>query len=442
MLEGKISKSIILFALPIFLGNLFQQLYNVVDSLVVGNVLGDTALAAVTSTGSLIFLMVGFIHGIFVGSGVTIANYFGAKNNNKLSVAVHTTLAFAFLTGLILTVAGVGLTPWALKMMAVPDNVFPQASEYLRIYFLGGIPIVLYNACVGIFQAVGDSKRPLYYLVSAALLNVVLDILFVSVFKLGVGGAAWATVLSQLLSAILAFVKLTRVDGVYKVDIKKIGFNIPMLKKLLRMGIPSGVQNSVVGFANVIVQSNINVFGSIAMAGSGSYTKLEGFAFLPITSFSLALTTFIGQNLGAKQFDRAKKGAKFGMISGVILSEVIGIIIFVFAPVLIRFFNDNPDVIATGTERARIISLFYLLLAFSHLISGVLRGAGKTKIPMIVMLMSWCIIRIAYITITLRFIPDIRVVFWAYPLTWTISSIAFIWYYKTSNIFNPDKRIA
>lgn len=435
MLEGKISKSIILFALPIFLGNLFQQLYNVVDSLVVGNVLGDTALAAVTSTGSLIFLMVGFIHGIFVGSGVTIANYFGAKNNKKLTAAVHTTLAFAFLTGLILTVAGVGLTPWALKMMAVPDNVFPAASEYLRIYFLGGIPIVLYNACVGIFQAVGDSKRPLYYLIAAAVLNVVLDILFVVFLNLGVGGAAWATVLSQLLSAVLAFFKLTRVDGVYKVDIKKIGFNIPMLKKLLRMGIPSGVQNSVVGFANVIVQSNINVFGSIAMAGSGSYTKLEGFAFLPITSFSLALTTYIGQNLGAKQYDRAKKGAGFGMISGVILSEVIGIVIFVFAPVFIRFFNDNPDVIATGTERARIISLFFFLLAFSHLISGVLRGAGRTKIPMIVMLMSWCIIRIAYITITLRFIPDIRVVYWAYPLTWTLSSIAFIWYYKTSNIF-------
>jgi len=435
VLEGKISKSIILFALPIFLGNLFQQLYNVVDSLVVGNVLGDTALAAVTSTGSLIFLMVGFIHGIFVGSGVTIANYFGAKNNKKLTTAVHTTLAFAFLTGLILTVAGVGLTPWALKMMAVPDNVFPAASEYLRIYFLGGIPIVLYNACVGIFQAVGDSKRPLYYLIAAAVLNVVLDMLFVVFLNLGVGGAAWATVLSQLLSAVLAFFKLTRVDGVYKVDIKKIGFNIPMLKKLLRMGIPSGVQNSVVGFANVIVQSNINVFGSIAMAGSGSYTKLEGFAFLPITSFSLALTTFIGQNLGAKQYDRAKKGAGFGMISGVILSEVIGIVIFVFAPVFIRFFNDNPDVIATGTERARIISLFFFLLAFSHLISGVLRGAGRTKIPMIVMLMSWCIIRIAYITITLRFIPDIRVVFWAYPLTWTLSSIAFIWYYKTSNIF-------
>ncbi|MFB0918594.1 MAG: MATE family efflux transporter [Clostridiaceae bacterium] len=435
MLEGKISKSIILFALPIFLGNLFQQLYNVVDSLVVGNVLGDTALAAVTSTGSLIFLMVGFIHGIFVGSGVTIANYFGAKNHKKLTTAVHTTLAFAFLTGLILTVVGVGLTPWALKMMAVPDNVFPAASEYLRIYFLGGIPIVLYNACVGIFQAVGDSKRPLYYLIAAAVLNVVLDILFVAFLNLGVGGAAWATVLSQLLSAVLAFFKLTRVDGVYKVDIKKIGFNIPMLKKLLRMGIPSGVQNSVVGFANVIVQSNINVFGSIAMAGSGSYTKLEGFAFLPITSFSLALTTFIGQNLGAKQYDRAKKGAGFGMISGVILSEVIGIVIFVFAPVFIRFFNDNPDVIATGTERARIISLFFFLLAFSHLISGVLRGAGRTKIPMIVMLMSWCIIRIAYITITLRFIPDIRVVFWAYPLTWTLSSIAFIWYFKTSNIF-------
>ena len=433
MTEGKISKSIVFFAFPIFLGNLFQQLYNVVDSLVVGNVLGKEDLAAVSSTGSIIFLIVGFVNGVFVGAGVTVARYFGAKNKEKVSVAVHTTIAFGFIAGIIVTILGVGLTPWLLRIMGTPNDVYADAVIYLRFYFFGGIGIVMYNACMGIFQAVGDSKHPLYYLIVAAIINIVLDILFVAVFDFGVGGAAIATVLSQFVSGILGFAKLTMVDGDHKLHIKKIKIDVPMLKQLLKMGLPTGVQNSVIAFANVIVQSNINGFGSIAMAGSGAYTKLEGFGFMPITSFSVALTTFIGQNLGAEKYDRVKKGARFGVIAGVSLAEIIGIIIWVFAPQLIRLFNSQPEVIQQGVTRARIICLFYFLLAFSHCISGILRGAGKTNIPMVVMLVSWCIIRIAYITIMVRIIPDIRVVFWAYPLTWLISSVAFLIYYKKSN---------
>ncbi|MBC8587783.1 MATE family efflux transporter [Paratissierella segnis] len=435
MIEGKISKSIILFALPILLGNLFQQLYNVVDSIVVGNVLGKEALAAVSSTGSLINLIVGLINGIFVGAGVIIARYYGAKNNKSLPKAVHTTIAFGFIAGIIVTAFGVIFTPWLLKLMGTPSDVFADSVTYLRIYFTGGIGIVMYNACVGIFQAIGDSKRPLYYLIVAAITNVVLDILFVAVFNFGVGGAAVATVISQFISAILGFIKLTKVDGDYKIYIKKIKIDGEMLKILMKMGLPTGIQNSIVAFANVIVQSNINQFGSIAMAGSGSYSKLEGFAFLPITSFSVALTTFIGQNLGAKQYDRAKQGARFGIIAGVSLAQIIGIIIWIFAPKLIGLFNSDPAVIEQGVIRARIICLFYFLLALSHCLSGILRGAGKTNIPMIVMLVSWCLIRIAYITIMVKIIPDIRVIFWAYPLTWFISSVAFLVYYK-KNINN------
>jgi putative MATE family efflux protein len=433
LIEGKISKSIILFALPILLGNLFQQLYNVVDSIVVGNVLGKEALAAVSSTGSLINLIVGLINGIFVGAGVIIARYYGAKNNKSLPKAVHTTIAFGFIAGIIVTAFGVIFTPWLLKLMGTPSDVFADSVTYLRIYFTGGIGIVMYNACVGIFQAIGDSKRPLYYLIVAAITNVVLDILFIAVFNFGVGGAAVATVISQFISAILGFIKLTKVDGDYKIYIKKI--KIEMLEILMKMGLPTGIQNSIVAFANVIVQSNINQFGSIAMAGSGSYSKLEGFAFLPITSFSVALTTFIGQNLGAKQYDRAKQGARFGIIAGVSLAQIIGIIIWIFAPKLIGLFNSDPAVIEQGVIRARIICLFYFLLALSHCLSGILRGAGKTNIPMIVMLVSWCLIRIAYITIMVKIIPDIRVIFWAYPLTWFISSVAFLVYYK-KNINN------
>lgn len=433
MTEGKISKSIVLFALPILLGNLFQQLYSVVDSIVVGKVIGKEALAAVSSTGSLIDLIIGLINGIFLGAGVVIARYYGARNKENISVAIHTTIAFGFIAGIIVTSLGVIFTPWLLRLMGTPDDVFANSVIYLRIYFIGGIGIVIYNACMGIFQALGDSKHPLYYLIVSAIINAILVILFVAVFNFGVGGAAAATVISQFVSAILGFIALTNANGNYKVDIKKIKIDGEMLKVLLKMGLPTGIQNSIVAFANVIVQSNINQFGSIAMAGSGSYTKLEGFAFLPITCFSVALATFIGQNLGAKQYDRAKQGARFGIIAGVSLTEIIGIIIWIFAPKLIGIFNSNPAVIEQGVIRAKIICLFYFLLALSHCLSGILRGAGKTNVPMIVMLVSWCLIRIAYITIMIKIIPDIRVVFWAYPLTWLISSVVFLIYYKKTD---------
>lgn len=429
MTEGKISKKIILFAMPIFLGNLFQQLYNVADSLVVGNFLGKDALAAVSSSGSLIFLIVGFINGIFVGAGVIISRYYGAKDFKELSVAVHTTIAFGLIAGIIVMVAGIGLTPWMLKLMGTPEDVLPNSILYFRLYFAGGIGIVMYNACMGIFQAMGDSRHPLYYLITSAIINVILDLLFVAVFDFGIAGAAIATVISLFVSAILGFLKLLRVDGEHRVQIKQIRIHRKMLVSLLKMGIPTGIQNSVIGFANVIVQSNINKFGSIAMAGCGSYSKLEGFAFLPITSFSVALTTFIGQNLGAKQYERARKGARFGIITGVLLAELVGIILWTLAPVLIRLFNKQPDVIEFGVLQTRTEALFFCLLALSHCLAGILRGAGKTKVPMIVMLIFWCAVRITYITITVRLIPNIQVVFWAYPLTWFLSSVTFLIYY-------------
>jgi putative MATE family efflux protein len=431
--EGKISKKIVLFAMPIFLGNLFQQLYNVADSLVVGNVLGKDALAAVSSSGSLIFLIVGFINGIFVGAGVVIASYFGAKDRKEVSNAVHTTIAFGIIAGIFVTVAGMALTPWMLKMMGTPEEVLPNSILYFRLYFAGGVGIVMYNTCMGIFQAIGDSRHPLYYLIISASINVVLDLLFVAVLGFGIEGAAIATVISQFVSAILSFIKLLRVDGVHRVSIKKIRIERLMLIKILKLGIPTGVQNSVIAFANVIVQSNINKFGSVAMAGCGSYSKLEGFAFLPITSFTVALTTFIGQNLGAKQIERAKKGARFGILTGVLLAESVGILLWIFAPVLVRFFNKQPEVIEFGVMQSRTEALFFCLLALSHCLAGILRGAGKSIIPMIVMLVCWCAIRITYITIMVRIIPDIRVIFWAYPLTWFLSSVIFFIYYKKAD---------
>jgi putative MATE family efflux protein len=301
------------------------------------------------------------------------------------------------------------------------------------LYFAGGIGIVMYNTCMGIFQAVGDSRHPLYYLIISSIVNVILEILFVAVLGFGIGGSAIATVIAQFVSAILGFVKLMRVDGVHRVHIRQIRIERKMLGRILKIGIPTGVQNSVIGFANVIVQSNINKFGSVAMAGCGSYFKLEGFVFLPITSFSVALTTFIGQNLGAKQYERAKKGSRFGILSGVLLSETVGILFWILAPVLIQCFNHQPEVIEFGVTQARTEALFYCLLALSHCLAGILRGAGKSTVPMIVMLVCWCAIRITYITIMVSIIPDIRVIFWAYPLTWTLSSIVFLIYYKKAD---------
>jgi putative MATE family efflux protein len=272
---------------------------------------------------------------------------------------------------------------------------------------------------------------------------VLLDLLFVAGFGMGVGGAALATIISQLIAGTLAFTKLTRVVGPHRVTVSHIGFDKEMLGKILRLGLPTGVQNSVIAFANVIVQANINAFGSIAMAGSGSYFKLEGFAFLPISSFCMALTTFIGQNLGAKKYDRAKRGARFGIFSGVLLAELVGLILYIFAPSLISLFNQNPDVIAVGVKQARTETLFYFLLALSHCFAGILRGAGKTSVPMYIMLACWCVIRIIYISIIVTLIPDIVVIFWAYPITWSLSTILFaVYYFRADWVHNFDRQAA
>lgn len=426
--EGSIWKGLLLFAFPLFLGNVFQQLYNTVDSLIVGNILGSNALAAVSSSGSLIFLLVGFFNGISVGSGVIISRYYGAKEYNKVQDAVHTNIAFGLVSGVLLTVIGVILTPQILRWMGTPSSVLPNSIIYFRIYFLGAIALVMYNNFTGTLQAVGDSKHPLYYLIISSITNVVLDLLFVAGFGMGVGGAALATVISQMLSAVLCLRRLMKYQTPYQVHIKKIHFDPCILKQIIRLGLPAGGQNSIISIANIVVQANINAFGVNAVAGCGAYSKLDGFGFLPITCMAMSLTTFIGQNLGAKQFERAKKGAKFGTICSLLTAELVGVTVYFLSPYLIGFFNSDPNVIAYGVAQAHVCTLFYCLLAFSHCAAGILRGAGKSLIPMLVMLLCWCVIRVSYITITVHFIPDIHVVFWAYPLTWTLSTIIFLFY--------------
>ena len=426
MTEGSISRKIICFAIPLFLGNLFQQLYNTVDSLIVGNYLGSNALAAVSSSGNLIFLMVGFINGIAMGAGVVIARYYGAKDRKNLEKAIHTTVAFGLAAGIALTAIGMFLAPKILVLMGTPSEVLPESITSFRTYFSGSIGVIMYNIFVGILQSVGDSRHPLIYLIISSCVNVVLDIFFISGLGMGVGAAAFATDISQFISAFLCLFHLLRVKEEYRLQLNKIRFDRQMLWQIIQNGVPSGFQNSVIAIANVFVQTNINAFGKMARAGCGSYSKIEGFAFLPVTCFTMALTTFVSQNLGAKQYDRAKKGARFGILCSIVIAELIGVVIYAAAPVFIAAFNSEPDVVHYGVMQSRTIALFYFLLAFSHCIAAVLRGSGNASVPMIVMLCVWCLFRVSYITVTVHFIPDIRVIFWAYPLTWSISSVIFL----------------
>lgn len=439
---GNLKKEIILFAMPLFLGNLFQQLYNAADSLIVGNTLGAEALASVSSSGPLIFMMTGFFNGVATGAGVVISKYIGSRDYTKVKLAIHTDIAFGLLSGIVLTILGVVFTPWVLKLLKTPKNIMDGSVIYFRIYSYGIIFSVMYNITMGIMNALGDSKHPLEYLIISSITNVVLDIFFITVLDMGVGGAALATTIGQALSFLLSFIRLMKSKASYRVRIREISFNLPLLKEIIKYGLPSGIQNSVIAIANLFVQSNINTFSSVAVAGSGSYAKIEGFAFIPITSFSMALSTCISQNLGAKEYDRAKKGARYGIFICLLISELIGLILFIFAPYLIGLFNQDPSVIKYGVKQSRIEALFFSLLALSHSIAGIMRGAGKATVPMSVMLSVWCIFRVSYITVALSISHTIDLVYWAYPITWSISSVIFVIYMIKSNwIHGLDKEI-
>ena len=437
--EGGIKRVLLSFAAPLFLSQLFQQLYNSADAVIVGNFLGKEALAAVSSSGPLIHLFIGFFNGAATGAGVVISRYFGAQDRDRVRKAIHTNVLFSLLCGLFLSGVGVLLTPYILRWMGTDPSVLPQSEAYFRWYFAGAAAIVMYNALKGILTALGDSRRPLYYLIFSSVLNVILDLIFVGWFKGGVAAAAIATGLSQGISALLCLIHLLEKDQIYTLKARELRIDGPVLQEIVKIGLPTGVQMSVISIANVLVQKNINSFGADAMAACGSYAKVEGFVFLPITCFSLALTTFIGQNMGAGKLDRVKAGCRFGLLASVLAAECIGVVVFFFGPQLISLFNSDPAVLAIGQKQCRIESLFFCMLAFSHTVAGICRGAGKATVPMLVMLGIWCVLRITYITVAMRLCHDIRLLFWAYPLTWTISAGIFFLYYRYSHWMDPVK---
>lgn len=427
--QGSIPGSLLAFALPIFLGQLLQQFYNMADAWVIGNFAENEAFAAVSSGGNLVFLIIGLFGGIATGGGVVIARYFGAKDIAKLRSAIHTNFLFGILASAAATLFGLFFIPVLLVKMNTPEDVLPYSLTYFRIYACGVSTVVMYNTCMATMQALGDSLRPLYYLLISSLTNVALDLLFVAAFHWGVGGAAAATVIAQGLSVVLCLTRMTREkDEAIRLELRRIRWDSDMMKQVIRQGLPTGVQNSVIGLGNVAIQTNINSFGAFAMSGHGAYTKIEGFAFLFVMSMSMTLPTFVSQNLGAGEIQRAKKGAVFGTLLGVSASAMIGILIRLFCAPLLRLFVDTEEAIRYGIIHANTVTFFFALLAFSHCSAGILRGCGKSTVPMVVMLSFWCVVRTIYVSLILRFIQEFAMISWAYPLTWSLSSIVFLIY--------------
>ena len=431
MTQGSISGLLFAFAVPLMLGNLFQQLYNTVDSLIVGNFVSKQALAAVGCTGPIINTLIGLFSGLATGASVVISQYYGAKDEEKLGKAVHTTVMLTLVTCVVLTVVGVWATPLMLELMDTPPDVFSEAELYLRIYFGGVSGLLLYNIGSGILRAVGDSTRPLYFLIFSAAMNTVLDLFFVAVLKQGIAGAAIATIISQFVSAILVMLLLLRSKDSYRLEISQLRMHKGMLRRICNIGIPSSLQMGITAFSNIFVMGYINHFESSCMAGWTAYNKLDALAMLPMQSLSLALTTFVGQNLGAGDLKRAKAGPRYGLIMGYIVTAIILVPMMVFAPQLTALFNDDREVIEFGTLFVRLCTPFYVAFVINQVYSGALRGAGDAKNTMYIMLFSFVVFRQIYLFIVSRMGATAGVIALGYPMGWMMcSALLLIYYYK------------
>ena len=428
MTTGSIPRHLIRFSIPLLIGNLFQQLYNTVDSIVVGNYVGHEALAAVGCTTPIVNMLIGLFVGLASGAGVVISQYYGARDREKLPLAVHTTVTLTLIMCAVLTMLGVLATPLLLRLMDTPADVLPAAAEYLRIYFWGVSGVLLYNIGAGILRAVGDSTRPLYFLIFSALTNTVLDVLFVKYFSMGIAGAAIATVISQCLSAILVMGVLSRSTADYRVDFRCLGLHSRILGKICTVGIPSSLQLAVTSFSNIFVQGYINRFESACMAGWAAYAKIDAFAMLPLMSLSIAITTFVGQNLGAGDLKRAKAATRYGTIMGFVMMLVLLAPLMLFAPQLTSLFNDEPEVLRYGTWFIRVISPFYLLFSVNQVYLGTLRGAGNTKAAMLICLGCYVVFRQIYLFVSYRLGGGLLAVTLGYPAGWITCCAALLIY--------------
>jgi len=441
LIHGSIAKSIFWFSIPLLVGNLFQQLYNTFDSYVVGNYVSKQALAAVGASSPIINMLIGFFMGLATGAGVIIAQYFGAGDQVRLKKAVHSSAALTLVMSVVLTVLGILGTNPMLHAVGIPADVFPESSTYLSIYFAGISFNLIYNMGSGILRAIGDSKRPLYFLVVACIINIILDFIFVKYFAWGVAGAGYATLIAQAISAFLVVYILMKTPDSHRLILKNIRFDLPILKKIIMLGLPTGLQQSVVSLSNVVVQSYVNAFGSSVVAGYSASIRIDGFVNLPLQSFNMAITTFVGQNIGAKQYDRVKKGTKVAMSMILAVIAAIAIALFFYGESCIAIFNSEPDVVQAGRTMQLAFVPFYILLPISQIYSGVLRGAGKSSVPMYIMVFNFVILRQIYLAIITKMTTSVYYVFMGWPVTWITCAIMFIIYYHKVDWLNENNAI-
>ena len=428
MTEGGIFKNLLFFATPLILGNLLQQMYNAVDSIIVGNYVGSNALAAVGAGASLIYLLIAFSLGASVGAGVIVSQYLGAKEKEGIHKAVHTAMTISIILGLILTAGGILFSRKLLVMMNTPAEILDDAACYLRIYSYGLIFNVVYNMAAGILNAAGNSRRSLMYLAAAAVVNIFMDLLLIAGLKIGVAGAAIATNFSQAISCILALWFLFRVPADYRISLKSLRIHKAMALRIIQIGLPTGIQNMVISFSNILIQASINQYGATAVAGFSAYLKIDGFNILPVLSFSMAITTFIGQNYGAGKYDRMKKGMWVTLLMGIVYTVLTGILLLTFSGQIMRLFSEDVGVIAYGQTAMRYFCPFYWILAILHSLAGTVRGTGKSIPPMVVLLVSLCLFRIVWIQLVLPYYTSIEGIFILYPVSWLVGAVLMILY--------------
>lgn len=439
MTEGNILKSIILYSIPLILGNFMQQLYNTFDSLIVGNYVGSSALAAVGAGGQISFFLVAFYLGASSGAGILISQYYGAKDDEKLHAVVHNMMGIGIVLGVVITVVGIIFCPTFLGWIGTPVDMMPDAVTYLRIFFGGMLFQVVYNMLAAVLNAVGNSKRSLIYLIISSGLNIILDLLFVCVFKLGIAGAAWATVISQAVCCVLILKYLMGVEANYKVKLKDITLQRNYVKRIVKMGFPAAVQNAVIAFSSLLIQAGVNSYGTKAAAGFTAYMKVDGFDILPILSFSLAATTFVGQNVGAGNMKRAKKGAAIIIVINTIYTLIMTCVMTVFDSQIISLFSHDPEVIESGVMCIWALAPFYILLGLIHSFAGAIRGTGNTVGPMVIILFSLCFYRVLWMMFARPYFSDIRGVYLTYPTSFVIGAVLMIGYAIYLYVWKKDR---
>lgn len=438
MISGSIGRQLFRFCIPLLLSNLFQLLYNTVDSIIVGNFIGSAALAAVGAATPIVNLFVSFFVGLSAGAGVVVARYYGAQDSGQTQKAAQTFLAFALLIGLALSVLGCCLTRHILVWSGVPEDILPQAEEYLSICFIGNVFVTVYNAGAGVLQAVGDTRHPLCFLAISSCVNMALDLALVPL--LGVRGAATATILSQCISAALIVRLLAHTKETYRISLKRVEIDGPILMQIIRYGIPAGVQQTIVSLSNVVVQSYVNAFGASVIAGYSSANKFDNFILMPINSFGLAATTFTGQNLGARQYERARRGIRTALAMSVAIVVVLGAVAYLNADRCISIFSQEEDVIKAGATLIRIMCPFYSALCFHQVFTGALRACGKSYIPMLTAILAFVVYRQLFFAIVLPRVQEVAVIGWGFSSSWVLGAVLTSTYYFASHCIPKEEK--